>query len=88
MPSKKTPPPGKNAFVEDAMKSEGLLTAHDVTELCHVSKATVSQWGITGKVATRKVGSRVFFDRASLMKFLGPEGARLLGIADTSGAAS
>jgi len=82
-PKKKKPHPGKNAFVEAAMVAKGLLTSRDVTTMCHVSKATVSQWTRTGKVKIRKVGARVFIERASLLEFLGPDAVQLLGIEKT-----
>ena len=63
---------------DDLMRERGFMSIAAVAKQCGVTVMTVRLWVQNGHIVETRVGLRVYIQRASLEKFLGPEGAKML----------
>jgi hypothetical protein len=65
---------------DDLMREQGYMPVAAVAKQCGVTRATVDLW-MKSHVEFTRVGLRIYVKRASLESFLGPEGAKMLEVA-------
>ena len=63
---------------DDLMREQGYMPVVAVAKQCGVTRASVELWVKNGHIQFTRVGLRVYIDRASLVKFLGVQGSKLL----------
>lgn len=66
----------------EAMEASGLITPTRASELASVSRSTVYRWIAEEKIKTVVTGSGVYVKRPSLLRHLGPEMCKALGLKD------
>lgn len=66
----------------EAMRARGLVTVTEAAELAHVARSTIYRWieADPPKIEFEETGLGTFVKRASLVKHLGPEACKALGI--------
>jgi excisionase family DNA binding protein len=62
------------------MGNSGYMTVAEVAKICGVTRQTVNLWIQKKVIAAVKVGYRVYIERKSLLKYLGPDAARILAV--------
>ena len=62
------------------MAEQGYIPASEAAEALGVSVFTLYRWAGTNKVTGVKVGIHWFFERKSLLDYVGPQAAKLLGL--------
>jgi len=63
---------------EARMREQGFITVAETARLAGVNRQTVNLWIEKGSIKTIRVGLRIYVVQASLVKYLGPEGAQAL----------
>ena len=63
---------------DSLMREQGYMPVAAVAKQCGVTRATVDLWARNGKVATTRVGMRIYVQRKSLEEFLGEQGKKML----------
>ena len=63
---------------EDRMREQGFLSVAETARLAGVNRQTVNLWIAKGAITSTNVGLRVYVIRASLVTYLGPDGAKAL----------
>jgi uncharacterized protein (DUF2384 family) len=62
------------------MRSKGYESASSIARMAKVTPTAVSGWISRGKVRTFLVGKHVFVEVKSVIEYLGPQAAAVLGI--------
>ena len=52
---------------EDTPQIDEWLTSEQVCKLLHVSKSTIVNWRLAGKLKSHKIGSRILFKREQVL---------------------
>jgi len=63
---------------EDRMREQGFLTIAETARLAGVNRQTVNLWIEKESIKATQVGLRIYVQRASLVTYLGPDGAKAL----------
>ncbi len=63
---------------DDLMGERGFMSVASVAKQCGVTVMTVRLWLEKEHITGTRVGLRVYIERASLEKFLGPQGVKML----------
>lgn len=66
--------------LDSTMGNSGYMTVAEVAKICGVTRQTVNLWIQKKVIAAVKVGYRVYIERKSLLKYLGPDAARILAV--------
>ena len=63
---------------EDRMRAQGYLTVAETARLAGVNRQSVNLWIAKGAIQHTRVGLRIYIVKASLVAYLGPDGAKAL----------
>lgn len=69
----------KNTQTE-AMRTRGFVSVTEAADLAHVARSTIYRWIDAEKIEAEDTGLGTFVKRVSLVRHLGPEACKALGV--------
>jgi excisionase family DNA binding protein len=64
----------------EAMRARGFVSVTEAADLAHVARSTIYRWIDAEKIQAEETGLGTFVKRVSLVKHLGPEACKALGV--------
>jgi excisionase family DNA binding protein len=64
----------------EAMRARGLISVTEAAQLARSSRSTIYRWIDAEKIEVEQTGVGVFVKRTSLVRHLGPEACKALGV--------